>query len=142
MAISKKQRKAVLAKSAGHCWYCGDKLPENGWHVDHVEPVRREIKSGDVCESPFGEVPESIKKLLDDGRMASPENDKIENMVPSCAPCNLFKGVFSVDQFRQEIALQITRARKRSVNFRTAERFGMLSVNTEPIVFWCEKQGA
>ena len=43
-------------------------------------------------------------------------------------PCNLFKGAFSVEGMRKEITKQVERARAYSVNFRTAERFGLLHI--------------
>ena len=115
MALNKKQREIVWQKSDGYCWYCGDTLPEKGWHADHFEPIYRQ-----------------------GGELWKPENDVIENIVPACAPCNLFKSVFSVEEFRREIKLQVIRARKTSVNFRTAERFGMIKEDIKPVVFWYE----
>lgn len=40
---------------------------------------------------------------------------------------------------RREIEKQIERARAYSVNFRTAERFGLVEVIEKPVVFWFEK---
>lgn len=118
MALTKKQRGVVWKKSNGKCWYCGVSLPEKGWHADHFEPVYRQ-----------------------GGELWKPDNDVIENIVPACAPCNLFKSVFSAEEFRQEIYFQADRARKTSVNFRTAERFGIIEINDKPVVFWYEQQG-
>ena len=138
MALTKKQRQKVYEKSDGHCWYCGHKLPEKGWHADHVEAVYR-APPAMIKDRGFGPVPDSIKKLIDD-KMEKPQNDHIDNIVPACAPCNLFKSVFSVEEFRREISLQAERARKSSVNFRTAERFGSIEVTNKPITFWFENK--
>lgn len=136
MALSKKKRIEVWNKSQGRCWYCGCDLPEKGWHADHFVPIIRESQIvKDVSDSPFSH------KSISTGRSLRPELDTIENIVPSCAPCNLFKSNFSVDFFRSEIRDQIERARKTSVNFRTAERFGLIQTNSEPVVFWFEKHG-
>lgn len=141
MALTKKQRKIVFAKSGGRCWYCGCGLPDKGWHADHLKPVIRSAPMASAkIKNPFGEVPEEIKKLLNNNGMEKPENDTIDNMVPACAACNLFKCVFSVEEFRTEIQQQVHRARKTSVNFRTAERFGMIETSDEPIRFWFEKK--
>lgn len=127
-----KRRKAIWDKSGGHCWYCGTQLPEKGWHEDHFEPVYRETvyakENGRAVAKPTG-------NMLKAGR------DTEDNKVPSCAPCNLFKSVFSVEEFRQEIQMQVERARKSSVNFRTAERFGLIKTNDDPVVFWFEANG-
>lgn len=132
MALTKKQRQKVWAKSQGHCWYCGCTLPEKGWHADHVDPVFRD---SELVRDEKGQ-----SKIIPTGTCWKPENDKLENMVPSCAPCNLFKSTFSVEQFRGEISEQINRARRSSVNFRTAERFGQITIKSEPVIFWFEKQ--
>jgi 5-methylcytosine-specific restriction endonuclease McrA len=144
MALTKKQRQQVWGKSGGKCWYCGGDLPEKGWHADHLEPIKREV--GPVTRGPrlsstdFGPVPDHIQKLLDDG-MAHPERDRVENMVPACAPCNLFKSTYSIEGFRREIGEQVERVRRGSVNFRTAERFGLVEATGVPVVFWFEEQG-
>jgi len=138
MPITKKQRGTVWDKSKGKCWYCGQKLPEKGWHVDHLNPVFRVINTQTTAINMFGYTSETVQKLLDNGGMLNPENDTIENMVPSCAPCNLFKATFTIDQFRKEIELQVERARRSSVNFRTAERFGLIEAPPRPVIFWFE----
>lgn len=40
---------------------------------------------------------------------------------------------------RKEISYQIERARAYSVNFRTAERFGLIEIVDKPVVFWFEQ---
>jgi len=120
MALTKKQRNLVWNKSGGKCWYCGNGLLDKGWHADHFEPLYRDCGvSGDLY----------------------PARDVIDNLVPSCVPCNLFKSVFTVEQFRYEIEQQILRARKSSVNFRTAERFGLIEIKPTTVIFWFEQQG-
>ena len=86
---------------------------------------------------PWGEPPESIRPILESS-MQKPENDIEENKVPACAPCNLFKSTFSVEEFRQEIQRQVERARKSSVNFRTSERFGLIKEIDKKVTFWFE----
>lgn len=64
---------------------------------------------------------------------------QIANLFPACAPCNLLKTTYSLEMFRKQISLQVERARKSSMNFRTAERFGQISIVEKPIVFWFEQ---
>ncbi|HAG2284778.1 TPA: hypothetical protein G8W61_005175 [Salmonella enterica] len=64
---------------------------------------------------------------------------KFENIFPSCAPCNLLKTTYSLEMFRKQVSLQVERGRRSSVNFRTAERFGLISVVNKPVVFWFEQ---
>ena len=112
--MTKKQRGKLKMLFGGRCAYCGCELPEKGWHADHVEPVLRG--------------PDFIAN-----------NDTTENLVPACAPCNLFKKTYSIEDFRHEIKRQADRARLYSVNFRTAERFGMIELVDKPVIFWFEQ---
>jgi len=143
-ALTKKQRQEVLDKSGGVCWYCGCDLPKKGWHADHFEPVLRTdwaCKGPKLSDGGFGPVPDEIKDLLGNG-MVRPENDKLENIVPACAPCNLFKSAYKLEFFREEIAAQIERVRSASSGFRIAERMGIIeSKPSIKVVFWFERQG-
>jgi len=113
-----KNRQAVWDKSNGICWYCGDKLVK-GWHVDHFLPIVRDEKGG--------------------GCML-PENDTFENLVPSCAPCNRYKTFYNIEYFRHLIQNAANASRKLTSGFRISERFGLIEVKDEPVVFWFEKR--
>ena len=126
MALTKKQRQEVWDKSQGHCWYCGCKLPKNGWHADHFWPIYREVKYvPDNSDSQFSH------KSVNTGECWRKEYDTLENTVPSCAPCNLFKASYPFDFFRIEIEAQIKRVRKASSGFRIAERMGIIEPKPE-----------
>jgi len=114
VGVVSPERKKIWLKSEGKCWYCGTDLGDR-WHIDHMNPVFRA-----------------------DGQMWKPKNDTFDNKVPACVPCNLFKSVFTVEQFRYEISRQVARARRDSVNFRTAERFGLIRETNTEIKFWFE----
>ena len=132
MALTKKQRAELRMKFGGRCAYCGCELPEKGWHADHVEPIYR--------GRDFNRTITDDGKLEFTSRVAEREAlDVAENMVPACKQCNLFKGGYTVEGFREQIAHQTERARAYSVNFRTAERFGLVEVVDKPVVFWFEK---
>lgn len=132
LKLTKEERESLRAMFGCRCAYCGCNLPEKGFHADHVEAVYREFV---IFRGSSGE-----KKIKQTGEVYKKENDRIENFFPSCAKCNIFKSTFTIEEFRQEISLQVERARQYSVNFRTAERFGLITVNKpEPIVFWFEK---
>lgn len=120
MALNKKQRAELKMKFGGRCAYCGCELGDK-WHADHVEPVYRGY------DTPRG--------------MMNPHNERPDNYFPACKPCNLFKTVWTVEQFRREIEAQTTRARAYSVNFRTAERFGLIEEIKKPVVFHFETFG-
>lgn len=136
MALTKKQRAELRVKFGGKCAYCGCDLPDKGWHADHVEPIYR---GRDFNRS-----------IMDSGQLEFTSRvaerdalDVADNLNPACKQCNLFKGGYPLEDFRQQIALQTERARAYSVNFRTAERFGLVEVVERPVVFWFEiYQGA
>ena len=86
MRLTKKQRQIVWDKSGGKCWYCGCDLPEHGWHADHVIAVVREIA---VVQNKPGSM--YSHRITSTNKTTRPEHDTIDNMVPACAPCNLFK---------------------------------------------------
>ena len=133
MKLTQSQRAALRMKFGGRCAYCGEMLPEKGWHADHMEPVLR------ISEVDERARQKGLWKLKATGKLTYGQHDSLENHFPACAPCNLFKATFSVELFREQIAKQVERARASSVNFRTAERFAQIKVTTSPVVFWFEK---
>lgn len=114
--IPKIIRSQVLLKFDGRCAYCG--LESDSLQVDHVEPVIRHWRAEDV-------------PIVNDPK----------NLMPACPSCNNFKATHDLEQFRRQIESQVERARKYSVNFRFAERFGLIAVTNEPVRFHFERAG-
>ena len=112
--MTKKLRSQVFSKTDNKCWYCGNIITEKNFEVDHIEPIRR----GQEC---------SDKLYL------------IGNLAPSCRPCNRFKTVFTVEEFREELSLQVKRGLGYSVNMRNANRFGLIKIIDKPIIFHFEE---
>ncbi|HGG5249110.1 TPA: HNH endonuclease [Salmonella enterica] len=133
MALTKKQREKLRMKFGGRCAYCGCELPEKGWHADHVQAV---LRKSEQC---MKAAEKGIFRLKTTGEVFRPEADCPENIFPSCAQCNLLKTTYSLEMFRKQVSLQVERGRRSSVNFRTAERFGLISVVNKPVVFWFEQ---
>jgi len=131
MKLTKAQRNEIKLKFGGKCSYCGCDLPEKGWHVDHAEPVIR--------KSEWQSTGTFTGKFVNTGEAFRPENHSFENLMPACAPCNLYKSSMNIEGLRYEIALQVERARKSSLNFRLAEKFGLVTVTEAPIVFHFER---
>lgn len=132
MALTRKQRERLRMKFGGRCAYCGCVLPEKGWHADHVQAV---LRKSERC---MKAAEKGIFRLKTTGEVFRPEADCPENIFPSCAPCNLLKTTYSLEMFRKQVSLQVERGCRSSVNFRTAERFGLISVVNKPVVFWFE----
>jgi len=106
--ISKKDRLLIAAKTNNKCGYCGIDLPAR-WHVDHISPIAKN---------------DSLHEM--------------ENFMAACPPCNLFKSSFDVKGFRRELSYQLENARKYSVNFRFAEKYGQVIACPRPIKFYFE----
>lgn len=125
MKLTKPQREVLKGKFGGKCAYCGTEL-NKGWHADHLEAVVRNHKwvSG--------------KGFVADGTCARPENDNFENLMPSCAPCNIDKHSMSLEGWRVKLSRSLEVLQKNCSTYRHAKRFGLLEDTPKPIVFYFE----
>lgn len=114
--IHRNQREQIAKRFDGRCAYCGQPLGEN-WHADHVEPLLR------------GWSPQEAKTLG-----VSQGADAPDNIVPSCACCNLRKSKMSVGLFRHEIRALPSRLLAENPAFRLAVAFGVVKINRAPRV--------
>jgi len=110
------KRELILAKSGGVCWYCGERLG-NRWHVDHFLPLVRNP----------------------DGSVEYPERDTEENLVPACAPCNLLKSSYDIENFRWLVENFVTRLNRDITVYRHAKRYGLVKETDEKVTFWFEE---
>jgi len=128
--MKKQDREKIRIMFGGRCAYCGCILGKS-FHADHVKAVIR--------QSEWVHNGRMIIGSRATGVLDHPENDTIDNMFPSCAPCNLAKMDMDVDLFRSELEKQVERARKTSRNFRFAEKYGLVQIIEKPIIFWFEQ---
>lgn len=112
MGFPTKIRNEVYGKYAGRCAYCGESISRRQMQVDHIKP---QYLGGSA---------------------------DMDNLNPACFACNNYKLTYSIEELRQQIELQIKRARERSVNFRIAERYGLIEVTGKPVVFYFEMAAA
>ncbi|QBQ41098.1 HNH endonuclease [Sphingobacterium psychroaquaticum] len=118
MKLTKQQRIDLYNKYEGRCAYCGVELPER-WHADHIEPIVRDwVKGG--CERP--------------------ENNRLENLNPSCPSCNIIKNSLSLESFRQVIAGFIPSLNRDSTQYKFAKRYSLLEERDVEVRFWFELQ--
>jgi 5-methylcytosine-specific restriction endonuclease McrA len=120
--IKKEIRERVWNKYDRRCAYCGTELEYKKMQVDHIEAhwhsgTEEDCKRWGVTK---GEHEES-------------------NFNPSCARCNRWKGTFTVEDFRNEISLQLVRLKRDSANYRMALDYGMITESNKPIEFWFER---
>lgn len=121
MALSKKVRQQVYEMCNGKCAYCGKEL--NGkFQVDHVIAYWHTMSEAEYLRH--------FKK-------PKPSN-YIDNFLPSCARCNKWKSTFTVEQFRQEIELQVQRLNAYHSNYRMALDYGLIKETIKPVVFYFE----
>lgn len=127
---TKAQREALRAMFDGRCAYCGGELGRT-MHADHVAPCIR------IDRDPWSNpLPAEERRLL------KPERNVVSNMMPACAPCNLHKGGYSLEQWRTYLARSAEIVRKQTSTFRAGERFGVIQVSDAPIVFHFEAVAA
>ena len=116
--MTKNERQIVFDKYGGKCAYCGCEL-QKGWHVDHIEPAFHNWSDEDV------------KRHLKQERGLN----IIENYNPACPRCNRWKGTWSIEQFRNEISLQLERLERDSAPFRMARDYGLIKTSEIEVKF-------
>lgn len=110
MGFSTKIRKQIHGKYHGRCAYCGHEITQKAMQVDHIKP-----------------------RYLGG-------TDDMENLNPACSACNNYKLTYSIEELRMHISKQVERAREKSVNFRLAERYGLIELTGNPVVFYFETE--
>ena len=106
-------RQIIYKKYDGHCAYCGVKISIEEMQVDHFWPQFLAH-----CQR-------------------NRDNNRPENLMPSCRKCNNFKSAWRPEAFRKELALQVARL-KKNAQFDRAYRFGQVKITERPIVFYFE----
>lgn len=119
--MTKNERQIVFDKYGGKCAYCGCEL-QKGWHVDHIEPAFHNWSVDDV------------NKFLKKDR----GQNTINNYNPACLRCNRWKGTWSIEQFRNEISLQLERLERDSAPFRMARDYGLIKTTDIEVKFYYE----
>jgi len=112
----KVNRREVYDKCNGHCGYCGRTLEFKRMQVDHLHPRFLSHFYPDLDEN------------------------RIENLLPTCAKCNNHKSAYRLEEWRKELSFQVSMLRK-SAQFDRALRFGQVEVKETPIVFYFETTG-
>ena len=124
---TKKQRDALRGKYDGKCGYCGQSLTK--MHADHVKPVGRLMTDVYGARLPASKC-----------SMIKPELNVVENMMPSCAPCNLSKGGYPLEDWRELLGRSFELALKEKSIFKAAVRIGSIKVDCCPVVFYFESR--
>lgn len=128
--MNKKDRQKVFDKFGGKCAYCGCELPVKGWHVDHIKPVER------LYEDVKIEGTWKWKRVYKG--MRYPENDCIDNCLPTCAKCNINKHGESIEGFRKSIEKYLNSLNERIVQYQMVKKYGLVQETNLPVVFYFE----
>ena len=129
MKLTKAQREQLKNKFGGHCAYCGCDLSDK-WHADHIEAVDRVLA---WCPK---------RGVKSTGEMHKPHLDTIENLNPSCVPCNINKHSMSLELWRKSIAhYRDVQLLRDSTHARHLHRFGLIEIKDKPVVFFFEIYG-
>ena len=125
--LNKGVRRKVLRKYEGHCAYCGCTLELKDMQIDHIIPYTRKnsIEIGRCYDNDYVKINYKI--------------DEYENLNPSCRVCNKWKGVWSVEEFRNEIQTQPNKLNNNSAGFRLAVRYGIIKPNNKKVDFYFER---
>jgi len=121
--IKKETRVKVWEKFNKHCAYCGCVLEYNKMQIDHITPKFRGTTQSELDYY---------------GRIKG--KDSLDNYNPSCAPCNSSKSTFDLDDWRFEIQQKKSRIIRDSSTFRLLKRFGLVSISTDSVKFYFEKE--
>lgn len=127
--MSKETRKKIFDKFGGRCAYCGCEL-QKGWHVDEIEPVRRNWKY-EYDESKGRD----IRKITG---AVHPERFNIDNQNPACASCNINKHSNSLEGFRACIAGYMKHLNGISTQYKIAKRYGLIQETGIEVKFYFE----
>lgn len=125
--ISRSLRKLVYEKYDGHCAYCGKVIGMKEMQVDHIIPIMYAVYGTAQQRAP-------IQLMVDDGRM-----DEIDNLNPSCRPCNFYKGMLDIDGFRQRILSELEHTCRSSFQTRLAMQYGMIEYKPFDGKFYFER---
>lgn len=109
----KELRQKVFDKYSGRCAYCGGEITIKNFQVDHIWPQF---------------LAHHEPKL---------DNNRLENLSPSCRKCNNFKHGMRLEEFRSELQRQVERLRKNAQFYR-ALKYGQIKITESPIIFYFE----
>lgn len=118
-SLTKLKREIIFDKFNGHCAYCGCVIEYNKFHVDHIIPLRRGYKRGEVEKG----------------------TSHIDNLFPACVSCNTSKSDFKIETWRKELELKKMRIKRDIPTYNLLLRFGCIIENNIPITFYFEKYG-
>ncbi|SDI28305.1 hypothetical protein SAMN04487867_10485 [Vreelandella titanicae] len=127
--LTKAERKQLFGTFDGRCAYCGEELGKR-WHADHVKAVFRRHKL-------IREPGQGYKtQLVGADRI---ENDTLDNFMPACAPCNLSKATYTLEQWRDVLSGYVGALDRNAPTYRMAKKHGLIVETHIKVEFYFEK---
>lgn len=127
--LTKAERTQLFGMFDGCCAYCGEELGAR-WHADHVKAVFRRHKL-------IREPGQGYKtQLVGADRI---ENDSLDNFMPACAPCNLSKATYTLEQWRDVLAGYVGALERNAPTYRMAKKHGLIKETDIRVEFHFEK---
>lgn len=102
-------RKSVYNKYSGRCAYCGTEIAYKDMQVDHLVPQR------------------------------NGGTDDIENLMPSCRTCNLYKRAESLESFRKMISTIPVKLGEREYIYKVGMAYGFWDAEPKEVKFFFER---
>ena len=127
--LTKAERAELFCMFKGRCAYCGEELGKR-WHADHVKAVFRRHK---LIRQPG----QGYKTQLVGADCI--ENDALDNFMPACAPCNLSKATYTLDQWRDVLAGYVGALDRNAPTYRMAKKHGLIVETHIRVEFYFEK---
>lgn len=115
--IQKKLRELVYAKYNGHCAYCGCEIEYKDMQVDHANSL-------------WGNVYLGNSKI---------QNDSLDNLMPACRQCNLYKGGSNIEAFRTLLKETFEKNSLNTWQIRFGIKYGMIEKHPWDGKFYFEK---
>jgi 5-methylcytosine-specific restriction endonuclease McrA len=127
--MNKSDRQKIFEKFGGKCAYCGCELTK-GWHVDELEPCRRQ----------YSQEYDDVKRkgVRKHNGYSHPERLSIENQMPACASCNINKHSMSLEEFRGLISGFRKHLNEANTQYKISKRYGLVQEVDKPIIFHFE----
>lgn len=125
--LSKPIRKLVFDKYNGHCAYCGKEIALKEMQVDHAIAYAQSIYGPKESRDRVGQM------------IADDSINSIDNLMPSCRPCNFYKGGWDIEAFRLRIKETLEHTCCSSFQSRLAMQYGILEFKPWDGKFYFEK---
>lgn len=122
--IKKSDRIKVYEKYNGHCAYCGCELEYKDMQVDHVQSVWQNEYRRDYL---------NVKAKSND------EIDNLDNYMPSCRSCNLYKSSSDLEVFRKNLTEVMMKNLQKDFRYKMALKYGLIKEEIEPVQFYFER---